>query len=99
MNNNIYHPQPDLMMHDNHIDNHWQNGANGSSEEVRPVHKRIRMLSDSEPDSSPVKFDNLNLPLAEDIEKKVSFLKDAYPDIDEMVLQDTLKYVVGDDPR
>jgi len=68
-----------------------QNGANGSSEEVRPVHKRIRMLSDSEPDSSPVKFDNLNLPLAEDIEKKVSFLKDAYPDIDEMVLQDTLK--------
>lgn len=57
------------------------------------------MLSDSEPDSSPVKFDNLNLPLAEDIEKKVSFLKDAYPDIDEMVLQDTLKYVVLDDPR
>ena len=57
------------------------------------------MLSDSEPDSSPVKFDNLNLPLAEDIEKKVSFLKDAYPDIDEMVLQDTLKYVVVDDDR
>ena len=72
-----------------------QNGSNvnGSSEEIRPVHKRIRMLSDSEPESSPVKFDNLNLPLAEEIEKKVSFLQNAYPDMDPMVLQDTLKYV------
>lgn len=51
------------------------------------------MLSDSEPESSPVKFDNLNLPLAEEIEKKVSFLQNAYPDMDPMVLQDTLKYV------
>jgi len=41
-----------------------------SQDEVRPVHKRIRMLSDSESESSPVKFDNLNLPLAEEIEKK-----------------------------
>ena len=49
------------------------------------------MLSDSEPESSPVKFDNLNLPLAEEIEKKVSFLQNAYPDMDPMVLQDTLK--------
>ena len=53
------------------------------------------MLSDSEPDSSPVKFDNLNLPLAEEIEKKVSFLQNAYPDMDPMVLQGTLKYVGG----
>ena len=50
------------------------------------------MLSDSESESSPVKFDNLNLPLAEEIEKKVGFLQNAYPDIDPMVLQDTLKY-------
>ena len=69
------------------------NNGNGSSEDIRPVHKRIRMLSDSEPESSPVKFDNLNLPLAEEIEKKVSFLQNAYPDMDPMVLQDTLKYV------
>jgi len=62
-----------------------------SQDEVRPVHKRIRMLSDSESESSPVKFDNLNLPLAEEIEKKVGFLQNAYPDIDPMVLQDTLK--------
>ena len=52
------------------------------------------MLSDSESESSPVKFDNLNLPLAEEIEKKVGFLQNAYPDIDPMVLQDTLKYVL-----
>jgi len=35
-----------------------QNGSNGSSAAERapgPVHKRIRMMSDSEPDSSPVK--------------------------------------------
>jgi len=76
------------------------NSQNGSSvtssnsqsqDEVRPVHKRIRMLSDSESESSPVKFDNINLPLAEDIEKKVAFLQNAYPDMDPMVLQDTLK--------
>ena len=59
-----------------------------SSQEVRPVHKRIRILSDSETEASPVKLD---LPLADDIEKKVSFLQNAYPDIDPMVLQDTLK--------
>ena len=59
-----------------------------SSQEVRPVHKRIRILSDSESEASPVKLD---LPLADDIEKKVSFLQNAYPDIDPMVLQDTLK--------
>ena len=67
-----------------------QNGSSSvqSSEEVtRPVHKRIRMLSDSETDS-PVKLD---LPLADDIEKKVGFLQNAYPDMDPMVLQDTLK--------
>jgi len=75
-----------------------QNGSNVTSsnnsqsqDEVRPVHKRIRMLSDSESESSPVKFDNINLPLAEDIEKKVAFLQNAYPDMDPMVLQDTLK--------
>ena len=45
------------------------------------------MLSDSETES-PVKLD---LPLADEIEKKVSFLQNAYPDIDPMVLQDTLK--------
>ena len=36
-----------------------QNGSNGSSAPERapgPVHKRIRMMSDSEPDSSPVKI-------------------------------------------
>ena len=67
-----------------------QNGSSSvqSSQEVRPVHKRIRILSDSETEASPVKLD---LPLAEDIEKKVSFLQNAYPDIDPMVLQDTLK--------
>ena len=67
-----------------------QNGSSSvhSSQEVRPVHKRIRILSDSESEASPVKLD---LPLADDIEKKVSFLQNAYPDIDPMVLQDTLK--------
>lgn len=59
-----------------------------SSQEVRPVHKRIRMLSDSETEASPAKLD---LPLAEDIEKKVNFLQNAYPDLDPMMLQDTLK--------
>ena len=59
-----------------------------SSQKVRPVHKGIRMLSDSETEASPVKLD---LPLADEIEKKVSFLQNAYPDIDPMVLQDTLK--------
>ena len=49
------------------------------------------MLSDSEPDSSPAKFEKLNVPLADDIEQKVSFLQTAYPDMDPMVLQDTLK--------
>ena len=68
----------------------YQNGSGSlqSSEEIRPVHKRIRMLSDSETEASPVKLD---LPLAEDIEKKVNFLHNAYPDLDPMVLQDTLK--------
>ena len=68
----------------------FQNGSSSvqSSQEVRPVHKRIRILSDSETEASPVKLD---LPLADDIEKKVKFLQNAYPDIDPMVLQDTLK--------
>ena len=66
-----------------------QNGANRDSEVMtKPVHKRIRMLSDSEPENSPVKLD---VPQAEEIEKKVNFLQNAYPDIDPMVLQDTLK--------
>ena len=72
--------------------NYWlQNGSTNGSEEVKPAHKRIRMLSDSEPDSSPAKFEKLNVPLADDIEQKVSFLQTAYPDMDPMVLQDTLK--------
>ena len=58
------------------------------SQEVRPVHKRIRMLSDSETEARPVMLD---VPLSEDIEKKVNFLQNAYPDLDPMMLQDTLK--------
>ena len=49
------------------------------------------MLSDSEPEATPTKFDKLDVPLADEIEKKVSFLQNAYPDMDPMVLQDTLK--------
>ena len=67
-----------------------QNGANRDSEVMtKPAHKRIRVLSDSEPENSPVKLD---VPLAEEIETKVNFLQNAYPDMDPMVLQDTLKY-------
>ena len=51
-----------------------QNGTsyqNGSSEsELKPAHKRIRILSDSESDCSPVKV--RSVPLAEEVEKKVS---------------------------
>lgn len=63
-----------------------QNGSSGS--EPRPPHKRIRMLSDSESDCSPVK---LNLPDAEEIERKVNLLQATYPQLDPMVIQDTLK--------
>ena len=67
-----------------------QPSQNGSSEsEPRPPHKRIRMLSDSESDCSPVK---LSLPGADEIEKKVSILQATYPQVDPMVIQDTLKY-------
>ena len=62
-----------------------QNGSCDS--EPRQPHKRIRMLSDSESDCSPVK---LNLPAAEEIEKKVSLLQATYPQLDPMVIQDTL---------
>ena len=47
------------------------------------------MLSDSESDCSPVK---LPLPAAEEIERKVSLLQATYPQLDPMVIQDTLKY-------
>ena len=47
------------------------------------------MLSDSESDCSPVK---LSLPGADEIEKKVSILQATYPQVDPMVIQDTLKY-------
>jgi len=68
------------------------NGENGCSEPKPPAHKRIRMISDSESEngSSPTKVD-INLPLPEDIERKVNFLKNACPTVDPMVLQDTLK--------
>ena len=68
------------------------NGENGYSDPKPPAHKRIRMISDSESEngSSPTKVDN-NLPLPEDIERKVNFLKNACPSVDQMVLQDTLK--------
>jgi len=70
-----------------------QNGENGYSNPKPPAHKRIRMISDSESEnggSSPTKVDP-NLPLPEDIEKKVNFLKNACPGVDPMILQDTLK--------
>ena len=54
-----------------------------SSQKVKPVHKGIRMLSDSETEASPVKLD---LSLADGTKKKVKF--PANPDIDPMVLQD-----------
>ena len=58
-----------------------------SSQKMRPVHKGIRMLSDSETEASPGELD---LPLADDgTKKKVKF--PANPDIDPMVLQDTLR--------
>ena len=70
---------------------HHKNGnnddCNSSEVVVKPVHKRIRVMSDSETES-PVKLDDK---LADDIEKKVNFLQNAYPDVDPMVLQDTLK--------
>ena len=71
---------------------HSQNGENGFSDPRPPAHKRIRMISDSESEngSSPAKADQ-NLPLPEDIERKVNFLKNACPSVDPMVLQDTLK--------
>ena len=47
-----------------------------SSQKVRPVHKGIRMLSDSETEASPVKLD---LSLADGTKKKVKF--PANPDI------------------
>ena len=47
------------------------------------------MLSDSESDCSPVKQ---SLPSAEEIEKKVSLLQATHPQVDPMVIQDTLKY-------
>ena len=69
--------------------NSQPSSQNGSSDsEPRQPHKRIRMLSDSESDCSPVK---LNLPAAEEIEKKVSLLQATYPQLDPMVIQDTLK--------
>ena len=71
---------------------HSQNGENGFSDPRPPAHKRIRMISDSESEngSSPTKVD-LNLPLPDEIEKKVNFLKNACPSVDPMILQDTLK--------
>ena len=65
-----------------------QNGNGSSGSEPRQPHKRIRMLSDSESDCSPVK---LNLPAAEEIERKVGVLQATYPQVDPMVIQDTLK--------
>jgi len=69
------------------------NGENGWSDSRPPAHKRIRMISDSESengDTSPNKLDT-SIPLADDIEKKVNFLRTACPTVDPMVLQDTLK--------
>ena len=70
-----------------------QNGAshqNGIlSSELKPAHKRIRILSDSESDCSPVKT---NVPSATENEKKISFLKNAYPNMDSVVIEETLKY-------
>jgi len=63
-----------------------QNGS--SSPDQKPAHKRIRMLSDSEPDSSPVKANGSQ---ATDTERKVSFLQNAYPNMDPTVIRDTLK--------
>ena len=69
-----------------------QNGS--SSPDQKPAHKRIRMLSDSEPDSSPVKANGSQ---ATDTERKVSFLQNAYPNMDPTVIRDTLKYVTEND--
>ena len=73
---------------------HSQNGENGYSDPKPPAHKRIRMISDSESEnggSSPNKVDP-NLPVTDEIERKVNFLKNACPSVDPMILQDTLKY-------
>merc|ERR1719341_2639189 len=50
----------------------------------------LKAHSESENGSSPTKVDH-NLPLPDEIEKKVNFLKNACPSVDPMILQDTLK--------
>merc|ERR1719447_1816422 len=61
---------------------------NGSSTQ----HKRIRMMSDSDSENgSPVKKGTDLAGKTSELEEKLAFLKNACPNVDTMVLQDTLK--------
>ena len=61
---------------------------NGSSTQ----HKRIRMMSDSDSENgSPVKKGTDLSGKTSELEEKLTFLKNACPNVDAMVLQDTLK--------
>ena len=61
---------------------------NGSSTQ----HKRIRMMSDSDSENgSPVKKGTDLSGKTSELEEKLAFLKNACPNVDAMVLQDTLK--------
>ena len=65
---------------------------NGSSSGSSGQHKRIRMMSDSDSENgSPVKGGSGLSGQASELEQKLSFLKNACPNVDAMVLQDTLR--------
>jgi len=56
-----------------------------------PVHKRIRMLSESGSENGGTPGKSQGIPTPEEIDRKVSFLASACPNMDVMALQDTLR--------